>query len=201
MRVSVATCATHPACSLSLPCLPAALCLPQVFRHRLGRRKHPGSPGPLGLRTSVTGEPPFPHSPQMRTGAPCPPFPHNLGTLGLPRGRKLIKRALSELLPGLLAASPGVGRETGSPMYEPSLPCPQAEVPGQGWGYQRMLPSPRPTHLSFPRLPSAPLVLFAHWPLCSSQGVPPEVGGLSLHPLGHRVAVPALPCHRAASPA
>lgn len=58
-----------------------------------------------------------------------------------------------------------------------------SEPLGRGGGYQRMPLSPRPAHLSLPPslpwFPLAPLVLFAHWPLCSSQGFPPEVGGLS----------------------
>ena len=64
-----------------------------------------------------------------------------------------------------------------------------------------MLLSPRPAHLSLPSslpcFPLAPLILFAHWPLCSFQGFPPEVGGWGggflLQPLEHRVKMSILP--------
>lgn len=69
----------------------------------------------------------------------------------------------------------------------------KASEPWAGVGeYQRMLPSPKPAHLFFPHFPLAPLVLCAHWPLYSSQGVPPEVRAFPFHPLGHGVAVSCL---------
>ena len=76
-----------------------------------------------------------------------------------------------------------------------------SEPLGRGGGYHRMLLSPRPAHLSLPSslpcFPLAPLILFAHWPLCSFQGFPPEVGGWGggflLQPLEHRVKMSILP--------
>lgn len=50
-----------------------------------------------------------------RTGTLCPPFLQNPGVPAHPEVRGLLKIALSELLPGLLAVSPGVGREIRAP--------------------------------------------------------------------------------------
>lgn len=44
-----------------------------------------------------------------------PPFLQNPGALAHPEVRELLKIALSELLPSLLAVSPGVGREIWAP--------------------------------------------------------------------------------------
>lgn len=70
--------------------------------------------------------------------------------------------------------------------------------PGQGWGLPEDAAFPHTCPSVPPSFSFSSSGLFAHWPLCSSQGVPLEVGAFFFHPLGHRVAVP---CPGAASPA
>lgn len=62
---------------------------------------------------------------------------------------------------------------------------------GVGDTRERCLPPSLPVYLSLPRFPLAPLVLFAHWPLCSSQWVPQKWGAFSFHPWGAGRLCPA----------
>lgn len=108
--MSVGARAARPALSPPLPSccsLPAPGLQVQAWWEGVSR-----SPWPLGLRTpaSIIGEPQFPQDPHDEDRGTSPPFLQKLGALAHPEVRGLLKVALSELLPSLLAVSPGAGR-------------------------------------------------------------------------------------------